>query len=202
VRSNQVALANDAEVYLAWAQDNTPTLRIVVRSNARDDEILRLVQAKLNQIDPDLFIFQPGPMSLIVNASLGQTRLVMTLLGVFASIALLLATVGIYGAVAYTVEQRTTEIGVRMALGAQARDVLWLVTAQGMRPVFVGLAVGLMATLALGRLLSAQLYETSPHNPLLLASTLIVLTTAAMFACVFPARKAMLLNPAHALRAN
>ena len=83
------------------------------------------------------------------------------LLGIFAGVALLLATVGIYGAVAYTVEQRTGEIGVRMALGAQTVDVLRLVISQGMKPVFFGLIVGLLASLALGRLIAAQLYQIS-----------------------------------------
>src|SRR5213075_1248552 len=100
---------------------------------------------------------------------LGQAKLMMTLLGVFAGVALLLATVGIYGAVAYTVEQRTGEIGVRMALGAQTRDVLRLVVNQGMKPVVIGLAVGITTAFALGRLIAAQLYQVSAYNPALLA---------------------------------
>ena len=95
-----------------------------------------------------------------------------SLLGVFAGVALLLATVGIYGAVAYTVEQRTGEIGVRMALGAQTVDVLRLIVKQGMTPVVFGLAVGLAAALALGRLLTSQLYQVSAYNPVLLEQLL------------------------------
>ena len=110
-------------------------------------------------------------------------------------VALLLATVGIYGAVAYTVEQRTGEIGVRMALGAQTMDVLRLVLGQGMKPVAIGLVAGIAAALAIGRLLTTQLYEVSPHNPVLLLTTAGILGLAALLACLFPARRATLLNP-------
>jgi predicted permease len=202
VRSAQVGTANDAEVYRPWAQYNTPTLRIAVRSKAAEDEIMRIVRQILGKIDPGLAILQPGPMSLIVDASLGQARLMMTLLGGFAGTALLLATVGIYGAVAYTVEQRTGEIGVRMAVGAQTMDVLRLIIAQGMKPVVIGLSTGLVAAIGLGRLLAAQLYQISPYNPFLLASGAALLVVAALFACVIPARRAAQLNPVLALRAD
>ncbi len=139
-------------------------------------------------------------MNQIVDQSLGQRRLTMTLLGAFAGIALVLAMVGIYGAVAYTVEQRTGEIGVRMALGAQTADVLRLVVKQGMTPVVIGLAIGLAAALALGRLLTAQLYEVSAHNPALLAATAATLAIVALLACLIPARRASLVNPIEALR--
>ena len=139
-------------------------------------------------------------MDAILAQALGQARLMMWLLGIFAGTALLLATVGIYGAVAYTVEQRTGEIGVRMALGAQTMDVLRLVVKQGMRPVIFGLAVGLAAALALGRLIASQLYQTSAHNPLLLAATMSILAIAALLACLLPARRAALVDPIQALR--
>jgi ABC-type antimicrobial peptide transport system permease subunit len=154
----------------------------------------------LKTIDPGLALVQPQPVSDIMAQALGQAKLMMTLLGVFASVALLLATVGIYGAVAYTVEQRTGEIGVRMALGAQTRDVLRLVVKQGMMPVIFGLVVGLGAALALGRLISTQLYHVSAYNPILLGTTAAVLGFAALLACLFPARRASLLNPVEALR--
>src|SRR5438067_4028508 len=142
----------------------------------------------------------PQSMENIVAQALGQARLMTWLLGIFAGAALLLATVGIYGAVAYTVEQRTGEIGVRMALGAQTIDVLRLVVKQGMRPVIFGLVVGLAAALALGRLIASQLYQTSAHNPLLLAATMSILGLAALLACLLPARRAALVDPIHALR--
>nr|MDQ6913265.1 FtsX-like permease family protein [Verrucomicrobiota bacterium] len=129
-------------------------------------------------------------------------KLMMVLLGVFAAVALLLATVGIYGAVAYTVEQRTSEIGVRMALGAQTMDVLRLVVRQGMTPVIFGLVVGLAAAIAIGKLIAAQLYQTSAYNPALLSGTIAVLGVAALLACLFPARRATLVNPTQALRSQ
>jgi ABC-type antimicrobial peptide transport system permease subunit len=126
----------------------------------------------------------------------------MWLLGIFAGVAMVLATVGVYGAVAYTVGQRTSEIGVRMAFGADTRDILRLVIDQGMRPVGVGLAVGLAAALGLGRLIASQLYQTSAHSPVLLSATVASLGLAALVACVAPARRASLVNPVDALRAE
>jgi ABC-type antimicrobial peptide transport system permease subunit len=117
-------------------------------------------------------------------------------------VALLLASIGIYGAVAYTVEQRRAEIGVRMALGAQTRDVLQLVVRQGMTPVVFGLAIGMIGTFALGKLIVAQLYEVSAHNPALLGGATVLLALTAFIACLVPARRAALVDPVQALRAE
>ena len=141
-------------------------------------------------------------MNEIVAASLGPQRLTTGLLGAFAVVALVLAMVGIYGAVAYTVEMRAGEIGVRMALGARPADVMRLVIGQGMRPVLIGLFVGLAAALALGRLIAAQLFAISPHDPVLLAATLIALALVAIVACLVPAFRATRLDPVIALRAT
>ena len=200
VRSQKLAELPDMEFYRPLAQDNFPFFTITVRSSLKPEAVTKLVQSALAGIDPAIAIAQPQAMNEIVTQALGQARLMMILLGIFAGVALLLATVGIYGAVAYTVEQRTGEIGVRIALGAQTMDILRLVVNQGMRPVVAGLLTGLAAALALGRLIAAQLYQTSAHNPLMLGVTVVVLGAAALLACLFPAVRASLLNPVEALR--
>ncbi|MFL6531023.1 MAG: ABC transporter permease [Chthoniobacterales bacterium] len=202
VRSTQLSTVGDVEFYRPWTQDNNPFVRLAVRTSTKSGDLMKMVRGVVDQIDAGLPLFNTSTMEAIVENSLGQQRLIMTLLGAFAGIALLLATVGIYGAVAYTVEQRTGEIGVRMALGAQTRDVLRLVVGQGMKPVLLGVLAGIIAAVALGRLLTAQLYEVSPHNPLLLTGTAGILAFAAFLACLIPARRAILLNPVQALRAD
>jgi predicted permease len=202
VRSDRVARPNDMEFYRPWAQENFPFMSVTVRSNFKPEGVTKMVQKALNGIDPTLAIAQPQTMDAVVAQALGQARLMMLLLGIFAGVALLLATIGVYGAVTYTVEQRTGEIGVRMALGAQTMDVLRLIVAQGMQPVAIGLVSGLAAALALGRLIAAQLYQTSAYNPVLLSATAAILGAAALLACLLPARRASLVNPVQALRAD
>jgi putative ABC transport system permease protein len=202
VRSVQLNQANNMEFYRPFAQESWPFLKIVVRSPLPPETITRSVQTALRGIDPQLALIQPQPFTEILAQVLGQAKLMMVLLGVFAGVALLLATVGIYGAVAYTVDQRTSEIGVRMALGAQTRDVLRLVVSQGMKPVVSGLALGIIATFALGRLIAAQLYQVSAHDPLLLGGATVLLMAIALMACLLPARRATNVDPITALRAE
>jgi putative ABC transport system permease protein len=202
VRSVRLDQHNDMEFYRPYAQENFPFLSITVRSFLPTDTVTKTVQAALRTIDPNLALILPQPVKEIMRQALGQAKLMMALLGIFAGVALLLATIGIYGAVAYTVEQRTGEIGVRMALGAQTADVLRLVVRQGMAPVLLGLVIGMVAALALGRLLTTQLYQVSPHNPALLVTTAITLGAVALLACFLPARRATFVNPIEALRAE
>jgi predicted permease len=202
VRSRKVNEPDDMEFYRPWAQESFPFPTIVVRSNLREDAVTKLVRSTLATVDPGLAIALPQSMERIIAQALGQTRLMTWLLGIFAGIALLLAAIGIYGAVAYTVEQRTGEIGVRMALGAQTRDVLRLIVNQGMRPVVIGLAIGIVSAFAIGRLLTSQLYEVSAHNPALLAASTVLLAAIALIACLVPARRAAHVDPIQALRAE
>jgi len=200
VRSTRLDRPNDVEFYRPWAQRSFPFFGVTVKTAGKPEGAAAIVRPALARVDSALPIIQPLTMVQIIDQSLGQRRMTMTLLGVFAAIALVLAMVGIYGAVAYTVEQRTGEIGVRMALGAQTNDVLRLVVRQGMTPVVIGLVLGIAAALALGRLITAQLYEVSAHNPALLTATSATLAVVALLACLIPARRASLVNPIEALR--
>jgi putative ABC transport system permease protein len=202
VRSRKVAEPDDVELYRPWAQDNYNFLSIEVRSRLPVEAVTNLVRGALAKVDPGLAVALPQSMDAIVAQAVGQTRLMTWLLGIFAGVALLLASIGIYGAVAYSVAQRTSEIGVRMALGAQTRDVLRLVVRQGMAPVVSGLAIGIVATFSLGRLIAAQLYQVSAQNPLLLAGAAALLAATALLACLLPARRATHVNPVQALRAE
>jgi putative ABC transport system permease protein len=200
IRFLRLDQADDVEFYRPLAQRIFPFMNLAVRTNLRPEAIAQIVRSTVARIDNQLPIIQPTTMEAVATQSLGPQRLTMTLLSLFAGVALLLAMIGIYGAVAYTVEQRTGEIGVRMALGAQAHDVLRLVVGQGMKPVLFGLAVGLIATFGLGRLITAQLYQVSAQNPMLLSAVIVTLTLVASIACLLPARRATQVDPIHALR--
>src|SRR5438874_13791924 len=199
VRSVQLNQANNMEFYRPFAQESWPFLKIVVRSPLPPETITRSVKTALRGIDPSLALIWPQPFSEIMAQALGQARLMMWLLGIFAGVALLLASIGIYGAVAYTVEQRTGEIGVRMALGAQTRDVLRLVVNQGMKPVLIGLVSGIGSAFVLGRFIASQLYQVSAHNAALLVGSTLLLATTALIACLLPARRATRVDPIVAL---
>ncbi len=202
VRSQRIAELPEMEFYRPWAQENFPFVNVTIRTNLKLDAATRAVQSALSKVNPGLAIAVPQTMDAVVAQALGQARLMMWLLGIFAGAALLLASIGIYGAVAYSVEQRTGEIGVRMALGAQTRDVLRLIVNQGMKPVVIGLAIGIVSAFALGRLIASQLYQVSAHNPALLGGAAVLLAAIALVACLLPARRATFINPIEALRAE
>jgi putative ABC transport system permease protein len=200
IRSQRVKDEPGMEFYRPWAQENFPFVNVTVLSNLKVDAVTKLVQSALAKVNPGLAIALPQTMDAVVAQALGQARLMMWLLGIFAGVALLLASIGIYGAVAYTVEQRTGEIGVRMALGAQTRDVLRLVVNQGMKPVVIGLAIGIVSAFAVGRLIASQLYKVSSYNPALLGGATVLLAAIALVACLLPARRASMVDPIQALR--
>jgi ABC-type antimicrobial peptide transport system permease subunit len=176
------------ELYRPWGQKNFSFLSIGVRSHLSVDAVTKSVQSTLATVDPELAIALPQSMTMVVAQAVGQTRLMTWLLGIFAGVALLLASIGIYGAVAYTVAQRIGEIGVRIALGY----VLRLILHQGMKPILLGLAIGIIATFALGRLIAAQLYQVSAHNPALAGGATVLLALTVFVACLVPARHAAL----------
>jgi len=158
------------------------------------------MRQRLLEVNGELVVFSPEPLEQIVAHSIGQKRFAMTLLAAFAGIALLLASVGIYGVLSYLVGQRTQEIGVRMALGAQRFDVLRLVLNDGARMTLVGLAIGVVAALGLTRLLSHMLFGVKPTDPLTFFAVTMLLCAIALLACYVPAHRAMRVVPTVALR--
>jgi ABC-type antimicrobial peptide transport system permease subunit len=154
---------------------------------------------EVQTIDPDLPLY--GPLSLDNDLEgFSDTRFYGSLFLIFAAIALLLASIGLYTVVAYSVSQRTQEIGIRMAIGATGNDIRKLVVMQGMLPLGIGLPIGLAASFAVNRLLQSQLVQVSPADPiaLIIASTLLILSAA--LGCLIPARRAMRIDPVVALR--
>jgi ABC-type antimicrobial peptide transport system permease subunit len=154
----------------------------------------------VRDIDPSLAVSRIKLMSDLVSASLAPRRFVVTLLGIFAGLALLMAVIGLYGVISYSVTQRTQEIGIRMALGAEASGVLSLVIGQGMQLAGIGAAIGLFASLGFSRLLKNQLFQVSAFDPLTFIVTALVLIAAALLATYIPARRATRVDPMVALR--
>jgi ABC-type antimicrobial peptide transport system permease subunit len=143
----------------------------------------------------------PGTLSEYLRMfSYAEPRFSLIILGVFAGLGLILALIGVYSVIAYVVSQRAHEIGIRMALGASRADVLWMVLRMGLRLIGIGLAVGLLASLALTRLIAAQLWGVSPHDPVTLTGVIAVLVLFGVAACYVPARKATALDPITALK--
>lgn len=175
-------------------------MTILVRTANDPRLIAPAARAALQQLDPELPLAGVATMDQLLADSLSRSRFTMLLLGIFASVALLLAAVGIYGLIAYSVTQRTQELGIRIALGAQRRDVLRLVLAQGTRLTFLGVAIGLFAALALSRLLSTLLFAVSATDPLTFAGVAALLAVVALLACFIPARRATRVDPIVALR--
>lgn len=200
VRSLTLAQVTEVEFYRPVMQRQSNFMQLVVRTPSEPAAFAGIAARVLRGIDAGLPLTAPTALSTVVGQSLGQQRLLFTLLGLFAGLALVLAAVGVYSVVAYTVTQRTGEIGVRMALGASPGDVLRLVVGQGMRPVLLGAVVGLAGCLALGRLLQQQLYEVSAFDPWLLSAACAGLVGVAVVACLLSARRAMRVDPLEALR--
>jgi putative ABC transport system permease protein len=188
------------EMYLPYQQSAWMTMTIVVRSTSAAQPLVSAVRGKITELDPDLPLTGIEPMEKVVSISVGQPRLITGLVGAFAGFALLLAALGIYGVMAYSVSQRWHEMGIRMALGAAPRDIFRLVVGQGMRLVLAGIALGFLASLALTRLMATLLFGTSANDPLTFATVALILVGVALAACYIPARRATRVDPLVALR--
>jgi predicted permease len=173
---------------------------VVLRTEGDPTAVMGDVRRAVAEIDPREVVYNVQTMDEVVSNSFAARRLSMMLLGVFAGLALALACVGIYGVISYLVGQRTHEIGVRMALGAQRGDVMRLVIGHGARMALVGVAIGVVAALLLMRLMANQFFGVSAHDPLTFAGVAALLLLVAVAACYIPARRAMRVDPIIALR--
>jgi predicted permease len=173
---------------------------VVLRTEGDPTRVMGFVRRAVAEIDPREVVYNVQTMNDVVSNSFAARRLSMFLLGVFAALALVLACVGIYGVISYLVGQRTHEIGVRMALGAERTDVLRLVLGHGARMALIGVAIGMGAALGLTRLMANQLFGVSAHDPLTFAGVALLLIIVAVAACYIPARRAMRVDPMIALR--
>lgn len=172
----------------------------VMRTRVNPDAVLPSVRHTIEQISSEQVMYGAETMDDTIARSLAARRFAMILLAVFAALALILACVGIYGVISYLVGQRTHEIGVRIALGAQRSDVLRLVLGQGTKMALIGVAVGTVVALGLTRLMANQLFGVSAHDPLTFAGVALLLILVALVACYIPARRAMKVDPIVALR--
>jgi putative ABC transport system permease protein len=200
VENERLGSTQDKSVYLPHAEISTGGLSLAVRSAISPERLVGSIREQVKAMDSDLPVSQVLAMTAIVTQSIWQSRLYVILFGVFAGVALLLASVGIYGVMAYSVAQRTHEIGIRLALGAQRGHVLRLVIVQGMKLTLAGTAIGLAGALAFTRLLQSQLYEVSATDPLTFGSVAALLSLIALLACYIPARRATKVDPMVALR--
>ncbi|MGA8145671.1 MAG: ABC transporter permease [Candidatus Acidiferrales bacterium] len=187
-------------MYVPFAQAPFWGAVVVTRSNLSLAAFATAMRRDASAIDKDLPVTDVAAMPDIVYTSVAQPRFQMVLLGLFSSLALLLAAVGIYGVISYSVVQRTHEIGIRMSLGAQPGQILQLVIGQGAKLAVAGIALGSAAALGLTRLMMSLLYEFSPTDPLTFAGVAIMLALVAIAACYVPARRAMRVDPMTALR--
>ena len=173
---------------------------VVIRTERDPAAILKVVRAGVARIDSREVIYAVRTMDDVVAGALAPRRISMVLLSVFANLALVLACTGIYGVISYVVGQRTREIGLRMALGAQSGDVMRMVIGDGARMVLTGVGVGIAGALGLTRLMENELFGVSGHDPLTFGGVVLVLTLVALAACYIPARRAVLVDPVVALR--
>jgi putative ABC transport system permease protein len=188
------------EVYMPIEQAPALGATLIVRATGDAQSLVCAVRAKLAEIDRNLPLTGSASMDSVVKASVAQPRLIMQFVGIFAGFALLLAAIGIYGVMAYSVSRRRQEIGIRMSVGAEDRDILRLVVGRGMRLALAGVGVGLAASLALTRLIGTLLFGVRASDPVAFSVAALVLLLTALLACYLPARRATRVDPVIVLR--
>jgi putative ABC transport system permease protein len=199
----QDALAEDAkpQMYFALLQQKDWEMGyLVVRTLADPYGMIKLIKREVQAIDPLQPISKIRVMETVLAQSVSDRQLVMIAMGTFASIALILALIGVYGVLSYSTSQRTAEIGIRMALGARQGEVLRMILGHGLRLVLVGIGLGIAIASAVTRVLSSQLYAVTPTDPWTFAGGALLLVALALLACYLPARRASCVSPMIALK--
>ena len=200
VKFSALNVANVEEVYQPLEQVPFLATTLIVRSTGDTQPMITAIRAKFAEVDPNLPLTGIASMDSVVAASVAQPRLIMQFVGLFAGFALLLAAIGIYGVMAYSVSARRQEMGIRMSLGAGSADILKLVVGQGMRLALVGVAIGVAASLALTRLIATLLFGVQARDPAAFTIAAVALLTTAFLACYLPARRATRVDPIIVLR--
>jgi putative ABC transport system permease protein len=199
-KSKTLTTSAAPEMYVIYLQRPWPWLRYAVRSSIAPDALTSAVRKVVWSVDKDIAVTEVKTMNRLIAQSITEPRFYFVLLSLFAVIALLLAALGIYGVMAYGVKERTQEIGIRMAIGAQRTAVLLLVVKQGMKLAFCGVVLGWFAALAATRVLTKLLFGVSTADPATFAGMSLLLAVVALLACYLPARRATKIDPIIALR--
>jgi putative ABC transport system permease protein len=176
------------------------SVSIVVRRASDSTSLIPAVRARLAALDKNVPLYQVATMEELLGHSSASRRFSLVLLSLFATLALLLAAVGVYGMLSFSVSRRSQEFGVRMALGAKPRDMLWLILKQGMKPVLLGVILGMVASVVITRLISSLFYGVSPTDPLTFSGVTMLLVVVGIAACYIPARRILRVDPLRALR--
>jgi len=200
VKFNALTAANVEELYMPIEQYPWPTTTLIVRAPANPQALVSGVRAKIAELDPNLPVTGIATMESVVGSSVAQPRLIMQFVGVFAGFALLLAAIGIYGVMAYSVSSRRQEMGIRMSLGAEPGDIVKMVVGQGMRLALIGIALGVGASLALTRFIATLLFGVHSTDPIAFTAAAVALLATALLACYLPARRATRVDPITILR--
>jgi putative ABC transport system permease protein len=187
-------------MYVPYRQDPFGTMWVLAQTTGDPNQMIAAARQVVRTIDSALPAYDATPLASAISESVAQRRFSMLLIGLFAGIALFLAAVGLYGVVAYTVTQRTQEIGVRMAIGARPAHVLRLVVGGGLKLAIAGVVLGTAVALIVARLIATMLFEVTPFDPASYLITAGVLLAVAALACYIPARRAMRVDPLVALR--
>jgi len=190
------------EAFVPMTQASPTFLTLVLRTSASAESIGNTLRGAIATLDPNLPVFRIRTARAAVNSGLGSISLLGSLLGAFAAVGLILAAIGIYGVISYTVAQRTSELGIRVALGAQSRDVLWLVLSKGAVLIVSGAVLGIAGAYGVSRLLVSLIPSLPTRDPVILFVTTVVLVAVALLACYIPARRATRVDPLIALKSE